>query len=242
MGKLSEDFPHTSRIPACQWVYYRILNSLQLANHGYPHWRSTLNKTQAETKCQGGNGRAACLLLTLLREQDRRPPGMHEINMRKRKNSRNAAATHIALCNVAFWSLKNKSRFQPWKFACSPCTKRVKWGAREWGSPRTVKQEESNVMIIKIYCRNLFAKPTDEASAVSTSASCENEIVKKRNGDWPKQDSGYYNKPDDENYFTKLWSINWQNSKRMVKHKKATSNMPRKFDKRKTIFSWNQFG
>ena len=110
MGKLSEDFPHTSRIPACQWVYYRILNSLQLANHGYPHWRSTLNKTQAETGCQGGNGRAACLWLTLLREQDRLH-GMHEINMRKRKNGRNAAATHIALCNVAFWSLKNKSRF-----------------------------------------------------------------------------------------------------------------------------------
>ena len=60
-------------------------------------------------------------------------------------------------------------------------------------------------MIIKIYRKNLFAKPNDEVSTVSTSASSsENEIVKKRNGDWWKQDCGYYNtKPDDENCLTK---------------------------------------
>ena len=36
------------------------------------------------------------------------------------------------------------------------------------------------------------------------SSDCE--IVKKRNGDWRKQDNGYYNtKPNDENYFKKYY-------------------------------------
>ncbi len=50
------------------------------------------------------------------------------------------------------------------------------------------------------YYFGLLWKSVSEEDEVSTSASSSDcETVKKRNGDWRKQDNGYYNtKPNDE--------------------------------------------
>ena len=75
----------------------------------------------------------------------------------------------------------------------------------------------------------------DEVSTGASSRDCE--IVKKRNGDWRKQDNGYYNtKPNDENYFKKYYLEKLKHEwicDRCGKTLKGKSNMTRHYKSEK---------
>ena len=85
---------------------------------------------------------------------------------------------------------------------------------------------------------DLLWDSVSEEDEVSTSASSsDSEIVKKRNGDWRKQDNGYYNtKPNDENYFKKYYLEKLKHEwicDRCGKTLKGKSNMSRHYKSEK---------